>query len=274
MIRLTSGGKTRHAWRSSLALSCAVVAVLAAGPASSAATTHAKAKPDRHNIYGNWLGIGYNTGDLGAYRNGAWTPKPTELFTPWGAAESKRLGDPQTSQAALCKPTPFGGSSDIFLTQFVKADKEILRIAEAGGQVRRFYIDGRKHSPDFAPTNLGESIAHWEGDTLVVDTVRTLGGGDRPLNGFAFNAVYEVAGDRDPRLPISDQLHMVERIRLRGAGDIMEIQTTIDDPKTYTRPFSRTQYLQKRPDLDLQENPCQIGVHPDAEGYLPQAQSK
>ena len=86
------------------------------------------------------------------------------------------------------------------------------------------------------PTWLGDLIGHWEGETLVVDTVGTNGRG-RPLNGYVAGAVYSKT-DTAPRLPVSDQLHMVERIRVVGGGEYLEDEITVTDLKTYTRSFT------------------------------------
>jgi len=90
---------------------------------------------------------------------------------------------------------------------------------------------------------------------LVVDTVGT-NGKARAMNGVGSNAQVS-SGDRRPRMPASDRLHLVERLRLAAGGEILEDEITIDDPKTYTEPFTVKHYFQKRPDLDMLEYYCE-----------------
>ena len=134
---------------------------------------------------------------------------------------------------------------------------------------RRIYTDGRKHPPaeDLLPTWEGHSIGRWDGDTLVVDTIG-LNGRTRPLNGYVANAVSATPESlKVPRLPSSDQMHLVERFRLVGNGDILEVTRTITDPKTYLRPFSNTVHLERRPDLDVQEYYCSDNTRTKDEGH-------
>ena len=86
---------------------------------------------------------------------------------------------------------------------------------------------------------MGYSTGKWEGDTLVVDTI-----------GFNDRSWLDAMGH-----PHSDALHLIERIRRRDIGH-MEIAMTIDDPKTYTKPFTATQTFTLQPDEDLLEYYC------------------
>lgn len=86
---------------------------------------------------------------------------------------------------------------------------------------RQIFMDGRKHSKDPDPTWYGESIGHWEGDTLVVDTV-----------GFNDLFWFDFAGH-----PHTEQLHVVERITRPDLGNLVE-EILIDDPGAYQKPFT------------------------------------
>jgi len=92
------------------------------------------------------------------------------------------------------------------------------------GAQRRIYTDGRPHpAPGIIPPEyMGHSIGHWEGDTLVVDTVNILAG------------MYDQSG-----APFSDQIHLTERIRL-VEKDLLENQMTIEDPVMLERPWQVT----------------------------------
>ncbi len=195
------------------------------------------------------------------------TPFPEPDFTEWGAAESKRLASPITP--GECNPWPavmFMNASGLFPLQVLQGPNLIVIHHEAITQPRRIYTDGRRHpaADDLLPSFIGHSIGRWEGDTLVVDTVGT-NGRARPLNGYVSGAVTSGV-DTAPRLPSSEQLHVIERIRLVGGGQYLEDVITVEDPKVYRKPWTVRRYWQRRPDIDVQEYACNDNSRPDAEG--------
>jgi hypothetical protein len=82
--------------------------------------------------------------------------------------------------------------------------------------------DGRKHTEDPDPSFFGEEVGHWEGDTLVVDSI-----------GFKDEKVW-IDENANPH---SDALHVVERWT-RPDADHIHVETLIEDPKFYTKPFT------------------------------------
>jgi hypothetical protein len=92
---------------------------------------------------------------------------------------------------------------------------------------------------DPQPSWLGYSVGRWEGQTLVVDTI-----------GFNDRATLDIMGH-----PRSESLHLMERFSRRDFGH-MEIQMTIDDPKTYTKPFTIRVNDILTPDTELLEYFC------------------
>lgn len=214
---------------------------------TSASAAGAAARPD---LIGVWVGLA-RAGDP------RWVPTPyvpQPEFTEWGRQESARL---QTDKVGICdltNPVYFMVDFGISPLQILDGGNQIVVLTEVVVQPRRIYTDGRKHPDEPDPTWLGHSIGHWEGDTLVVDTVGTNGLG-RALNGLISNGPGGPLSSA-PRLPASDRLHVVERIRLLEGGQILEDAITIDDPKTYQRPFSFKKYFQRRPDIDLLEYQC------------------
>jgi len=104
---------------------------------------------------------------------------------------------------------------------------------------RQFFMDGRAHPKDSEPQWMGHSIAKWEGDTLVVDTV-------------GFNEKTWLNGQG---LPHTDKLHVVERITRTELAKL-EIEITIEDPGAFTKPhtFRRTHTLM--PGAELLEYVC------------------
>lgn len=113
------------------------------------------------------------------------------------------------------------------------------------GSVRHIYTDGRPHPPkdELWPMSQGDSIGHWEGATLVVDTVaiRT------PvfLPGLA-------RGAGVPFVPMSNELHTVERIRMVNQ-DQMQIQFTLEDPIALAKPINVTLTWERVKDINRME---------------------
>jgi hypothetical protein len=116
-----------------------------------------------------------------------------------------------------------------------------------GNRIRRIYTDGRTHPEISDPTFHGHSIGHWEGDTLVVDTVDILP--QAPL------AVSEAAG-----LPNNGGMHVIERIHLADK-DVMHVDLEIIAPKILTRPWKTTRifFRQRARKFDIVEGVCETG---------------
>lgn len=94
------------------------------------------------------------------------------------------------------------------------------------GDVRHVYTDGRSHpkTEDLWPTEMGDSIGHWEGSTLVIDTIARIPGPLMPVNASGVTA------------ELSSQAHFTERLR-RIDRDAMQEDLTIDDPLRFTAPW-------------------------------------
>ncbi|HEY1305521.1 MAG TPA: hypothetical protein VGF24_18325 [Vicinamibacterales bacterium] len=104
---------------------------------------------------------------------------------------------------------------------------------------RQIFMDGRKHPEDLDPTWYGHSVGHWEGDTLVVDTV-----------GFNDRFWFDFQGT-----PHTEKLHTIERYTRTNIGTLV-IETTIDDPGAYTKPFKISFTARLRPGEELMEYIC------------------
>ncbi|HSG34571.1 MAG TPA: hypothetical protein VLA37_08545 [Sphingomonadaceae bacterium] len=128
----------------------------------------------------------------------------------------------------------------------------ITMIFEAESQVRRIFLDRAEHLPfeELDPSYNGDSIGHWEGDTLVVDTI-------------GLNDRTELSGG----IPHSDQLHIVERFRYID-GDTMQVDMVLTDPLAFTRPIELELIYSKRPDWRIREYNCLENNRdaPDASG--------
>jgi hypothetical protein len=105
---------------------------------------------------------------------------------------------------------------------------------------RQIFMDGRKHPEDPDPTWYGHSVGHWEGDTLVVDTV-----------GFNDLFWFDFAGH-----PHTEKLHVVERYTRPDLGTLVD-EILIDDPGAYEKPFHLIARNRLDPNGELMEYICQ-----------------
>ena len=137
---------------------------------------------------------------------------------------------------AQCAPLgPTGSWQDFFPFEIIQSPKRVLIIFEENHEIRQIWTDGRKHPKDFGHNWMGHSIGHWEGDTLVADTIG--------LNDLTWL-------DRAGHVH-SDELHLVER--LQRAGDKLMLNILFDDPKAFTMPFTARKTYQLKPNWDLEE---------------------
>jgi hypothetical protein len=122
----------------------------------------------------------------------------------------------------------------VMIFQVVVTPEETLFVMDHG-EVRHIYTDRRAHpgKEDLWPTSLGDSIGHWEGETLVIDTVARTPG---PISMFA------------PVAELSDQAHFTERVR-RIDKDALEDQLTIEDPVRFLQPWTVTLRYSRVTDL-------------------------
>jgi hypothetical protein len=124
---------------------------------------------------------------------------------------------------------------------FVQTPKVVTIIFDGDQQVRHVYMDA-PHSNNLQPSWYGESIGHYEGDTLVVDTIG--------LNTVSFVDVY--------RTPHTGKLHVTERWRLIDNGNTLENVLTIDDPDTFNQPWQAA-VRYRRVQLPYVEEVCAEG---------------
>ena len=122
-----------------------------------------------------------------------------------------------------------------------KKPTHLLILYETMRAFRQVFVDGRPHPPEVDPTWFGHSIGQYEGATLVIDTV-----------GFNEKAWYNGHG-----MPRTQQLHTVERWTRLDAGH-MATEVLIDDPGTFSRPFSvKFESVLAQPGDELMEYVCQ-----------------
>lgn len=215
--------------RNPLWLLCAAAfAVQLTAPAQAeetAATAAPATLPD-------WRGIWFLEGavpDINGFPNVNGTPAaiyPLLDFAraPFNATGQARVqavmrGQGDDKAAGWGYPLMMSGAAPL---QFLVASHETL-IVNVYRDIRHVYTDGRPlpAEEDRWPTTWGESIGHWEGDTLVVETVSV----EEPTKYFFFTP------------PLSNKARYVERIRKVGP-DRIENEITIEDPETLTGPWT------------------------------------
>ena len=125
---------------------------------------------------------------------------------------------------------------------FVQIPTAIFMISGFNNSVRTIFLDGREHTdPDIVvPSYNGESIGHWEGQTLVVDS-----------RYFETDKHYIDAG-----IPISDQFHMVERITMLDQGKTMQIEYVMTDPDMWEGEWRSVKKWLRADETDINEAEC------------------
>jgi hypothetical protein len=191
------------------------------------------------NISGSWLAQGGNR----TIRPLDGSPTP---FLPWAqqyfetraAAEAK--GQPLYDPNASCLPSGVPRVIAVpYPLDIIQTPERIMIAIEVTHVYRVIHMDGAKPPPNYE-SFLGWSVGHWEGDTLVVETTN--------LNGFT-------QVDEEGR-PKSKSMKVTERYQKR-APDILEITFLIDDPKTYTHPWTARAQFKWDPTLRLAEYICE-----------------
>ena len=155
-------------------------------------------------------------------------------------AKARRADDSRDDPHVRCLPdNPPRAWTLPHLTKAIHTPKLLVLLYEVNATYRQIFLDGRPFPADMNPAWMGYSVGHWDGDTLVVET-----------RGFRDNLWIDMQGS-----PMSDAAKMTERIRRPNFGTL-NIDLTIDDPKTYTKPFTvkLTQTLEA--DTELADEFC------------------
>lgn len=139
----------------------------------------------------------------------------------------------------------------------IQLPNSIFMIQELMNAVRIIYMDGRRHTdPDIVvPSFAGESIGHWEGDTLVIETKNFVND---------HHWIHDRLG-----IPGSDALHIVERIRMIDNGTRLENEFALTDPKNWEGTWKITKFFRRVDNRDIAENDCL----PDLNDHMPSVHS-
>jgi hypothetical protein len=169
--------------------------------------------------------------------------KPEPL--PWAQKllEERAANNNKDAPGAHCLTRGITAAGALFPYELVQTPARLVMIFEDDVPSHRtVYLDGRRHPKDPNPDWMGHSIGHWEGDTLVVDTI-----------GFNDKSWLDNVGH-----PHTERLHVTERIRRPNLGHL-EIEFTIDDPGAYGKPW----IIKRVADLDTRD---EIGEYVCTEG--------
>jgi len=160
--------------------------------------------------------------------------------TPEYAALRDQLRQTEVGgQSANCLPPGMPGiMTQPYPMEFLMTPGKVTIVLEAYTQVRHIYTDGRE-LPEYPDPNFyGTSVGHWEGDTLVVESV-------------GFSDLVRING-----IPHSDRMKITERLSLIDE-DVMQIETTITDPEALTQPYTTSATFARHRDWTIAEYICQ-----------------
>ena len=161
--------------------------------------------------------------------------RPEALARAQELLNRRSIDDP----AAQCLPvaSPRTTPVSLFPIEFVQTPAKLVILYEYFWLFRSIPIGGT-HAEDADPSFMGDSVARWDGDTLVVDVTNFKAGG------WLGNGLVH-----------SDALHLVERYT-RVDRDQLNYEVTIEDPKILTKPFTQRNTLMLREGTRLREYSC------------------
>jgi hypothetical protein len=207
-----------------------------ARPPNAASSTPVPRAADGHpDLSGVWwrgadVGGRAAPGTPAARGGGRGTAQPQTfagLYQPSAQAKAKTLAD-KDDPTLGCVSTAFGTLNvSLFdvgaVGQIVQTPKFVIMLTETFHGFQIIPFDGRPHRDSVPPSNRGDAVGRWDGDTLVVDKTN-----------FTDNTWISAEG----RVSFhSDALHIVERYR-RVDANTLEIEATLEDPKVLTGPWT------------------------------------
>jgi hypothetical protein len=261
-------------WRERFLAGSILAGMMLAVPAAPAAAQQKAAPPEFSSSQFGWVGMGGGFGvggDMFSAVPGQLPPvanDPAHPFVPNGtkAQPTYRIADLSNpnlkpwvkehmkkdndevlagkiafTARSSCMPAgvpgfmAYGGPTPLY---FVQTPKEVLMIFSGDHQVRRVYMDV-PHSENPKSSWYGESVGHYEGDTLVIDTI---GQNDKTV----VDAY---------RTPHTEKLHVVERWRMVDGGKNLEVAFTVEDPDAYNAPWGGMRRY-RRANEQLAEDVC------------------
>jgi hypothetical protein len=201
---------------------------------SAPAPRTANEKPD---LSGVWVVEPGYTGNI------AKDLKPGELtMQPWAAALYQHRQDTASREDPQGRCVLSGVPRENVVPypfKILNSNGILVILYEALHSYRQIYMDGRALPENPNPAWMGYSVAHWEGDTLVVQS-----------SGFVDDNWLDNGGH-----PGTEALRLTEKFHRRDFGHL-DLQLTVDDPKAYTKPWTVNLRFTAQPDTDLIEYVC------------------
>jgi hypothetical protein len=239
-------------------MSCGLAALmLFAGAPALAQAPAANGTLDPGNLSGVWFSADFRAVRAQRAPRAERGTEPTMVrtadgkappLTPWAnEIVQKRLqdakdGHPYAHTKSRCLPAGLPKSMDppaALPIQILMTPGQVTVLFEEFNNFRIIRMNAQ-HAEDPNPGFFGDSVGHWEGDTLVVDTIA-----------LTTQTVIDSAG-----IPHSEDLHLVERFRRTGP-DTMEHLVTMTDPKAFTAPWSIRNAFKSVPGMTIGEYYCE-----------------
>jgi len=169
------------------------------------------------------------------------------ILQPWAREQLRKVNERSLSGKVVAIPKercwPVGVPAFLLLpatpVYFLQTSKQVSMIWMQDHQVRRVYLDV-PHSANVKPSWFGESVGHYEGDTLVVDTIG--------ISSKSYVDNYQT--------PHTDQLHVVERFHMIEDGKTLEVNVHVEDPGAFTTPWNAIQRYRRTDRSPLSEVVC------------------
>jgi len=208
--------------------------VASAGPATKEIPRMPDGKPNLSGVYNAIFPGTFFPGGPAMNIAGKPGEAETKPVLKAGAEKFKVVRGPEDSGLSSdCMP--LGVPQELYVPyqwQIVQGTDRVVILYEYPHVFRVIPTKGGPHQADLDPTWMGDAIGHWEGDTLVVDTV-------------AFNDKTEVPGG----FKHTEALHVVERFR-RSKFETLEYQATVEDPKVFEKPWIISRTFPLRPEME------------------------
>jgi hypothetical protein len=158
------------------------------------------------------------------------------ILQPWTRERLQKVNERSLSGKVVAIPKercwPVGVPAFLLLpatpVYFLQTPKEVWMIWMQDRQIRRVFLDV-PHSANVKPSWYGESVGHYDGDALIVDTIAIT------TNTFVDN--YQT--------PHTDQLHVTERIHMIDQGKTLEVNVHVEDPGAFTTPWDAIQHYRR-----------------------------
>ncbi|MCZ6756977.1 MAG: carboxypeptidase-like regulatory domain-containing protein [Bacteroidetes bacterium] len=168
-------------------------------------------------------------------------PEPIDAL-PWAEElfQERIANDLGDHPHVNCLPgePPIAIGAAPFMAKFVQKTDLLIILFEDYPGFRQVFMDGREHPEDPNPSWMGHSIGHWDGDTLVIDTIG--------FNDRGWMAIY----------PRSEALHLVERYTRSDYGR-MDLRMTVEDPAVFNKPWVANWPFRLAPQEELMEFVCE-----------------